>query len=91
MSALSVITGLMPLIKSAAEAIQAFTGDEQQARSDNTVQDALEVIGAVAPLVDDFARGGQVTPEDARAALADMDPALREFDAEILRQEQAGS
>lgn len=86
MSAMTVITGLMPLIKNAADVIQTFTGTAEEARSNSVITDALEIIGATAPLVDSFARGMEVTEEDVRAALAGMDQALDAFDAEIARQ-----
>lgn len=87
MSAITVITSVMPLIKQAADTIAAFDGtDDQQARGDSTLQQALEVIGALAPLVDSFSRGMDVTPDDVRGALATMDDAQAAFDAEIAKQ-----
>lgn len=86
MSTISVITGLMPVLKSAADVIQQFTGTAEEARENSVVSDALEIIGALSPLVDSFAHGSEVTPEDVRAALAGMDEALSDFDAEIARQ-----
>lgn len=90
MSAASTITGLMPLLKSAADTIAAFTGTADEARGNNVIQDAAEVISVIAPLVDSFSRGNEVTPEEVRASLAGMDQALDAFDAEIARQEQQG-
>jgi hypothetical protein len=87
-SAISTITGLMPLVKQAAETIGQFTGTAEEASRSNVIQDAAEVIGAIAPLVDTFSRGVEVTPEDVREALVGMDTALEAFDAEIARQEQ---
>lgn len=86
MSAITTIVGVMPLIKSAADTIAAFSGTDDQARESNAIQDAAEIIGAVAPLVDAFSRGVDVTPEDVREALIGMDQALASFDAEIARQ-----
>jgi hypothetical protein len=90
-SSLQVIKGLMPIVQAAAQTIAAFTGkDDTAARADDAFQKAAEIIGAVSPLVDSFSRGGEVTIEDARAALADADDALAVLDAEIARQKQGG-
>jgi hypothetical protein len=86
MSALTVITSLMPVIKAAAETIASFTGDDNAARTDSTITNAFDVIGAIVPLIDTFASGGDVTSEDAREALDGFDQALADFDAEIARQ-----
>lgn len=90
MSAFAVITGLMPLIKAAAETIASFTGDDDAARTDNTITNAFDVLGAVVPLIDTFASGGDVDEEDVRQALAGYDQAIADFDAEIARQESGG-
>lgn len=87
MSAITTIISIMPLIQQAAGVITSFVGDDDdKARADKTIQDALEIIGAVAPLVDAFSRGQDVTPDDVRASLAGMDSALGAFDAEIAKQ-----
>lgn len=82
----SAIIGLMPLVKQAADAIAAFTGSAEEARGSNVIQDAAEVISVIAPLVDSFSRGTEVTPEEVRATLDGMDKALADFDLEIARQ-----
>lgn len=88
MSAASTIAGLMPLLKQAADTIAQFTGSAQQASKSNVIQDAVEVISAVAPLVESFGHGIEVTPDEVRASLMGMDKALADFDAEIARQDQ---
>ena len=88
MSAITVILGLMPLIKNAAETVLAFTGDkDDQARNDTTLSNAFDVITAVAPLIETFTNGGDVTEVDVKQALDGYDQALADFDAEIARQE----
>lgn len=87
MSAITVILGLMPLIKAAAETVLSFTGDDDQARNDTTVSNAFDVITAVAPLIETFTNGGDVTEVDVKQALDGYDQALADFDAEIARQE----
>jgi hypothetical protein len=86
MSAIQVIQGFMPLIQNAADLVATFTGTDDEARGDSTIQQALEVIGTLAPLVDSFSRGANITPEQVRSALAGMGPALADFDAEIAKQ-----
>lgn len=87
MPSIQVIQGFMPLFQEAAEAIKAFTGtDDDEARGDSKIQQALEIIGALAPLADSFSRGMDVTPEDVRSELATMDDKVALFDAEIAKQ-----
>lgn len=91
MSAITVIQGLMPLLKAAADTIAAFTGNEDAARVDTLFTNATGVINAVTPLINSFTQGMDVTEEDARAALADMDEALADFDAEIAKGDTTGT
>lgn len=86
--AFTVITSLIPVIQAAVDTIQSFSGDDPQ--SDSTLQNAVEVLGQVFPLIETFANGDEITQDDAREALAGYDTALSDFDAEILKQEQGG-
>jgi hypothetical protein len=86
MSAISVITSLMPLVQSAASVIQSFQGDAKAASTNSAIADAAEVLSVVAPLVESFSRGIEVSPEEVREALVGMDQALDAFDAEIQKQ-----
>lgn len=90
MFSIDVIKSILPLIKSAAETINSFTGDDNAARNDNLITNAFDVLGAVVPLIDTFASGGEVTQDDVRVALEGYDQALNDFDDEIARQEAAG-
>lgn len=83
-----VIKGVLPLITAAVDTIQSFSGDDPQ--SDSTLQNAVEVLGQVFPLIETFANGDEVTQDDVREALAGYDTALSDFDAEILKQESGG-
>jgi hypothetical protein len=86
MASLDVIKSILPLIQAASQVIGGFTGGDEAARNDNKVTDAFDVITAVVPLIDTFANGNEVTPDDVRQALAGYDQALADFDAEIARQ-----
>jgi hypothetical protein len=88
MPSISVILGLMPLIQNAVQTISSFVGDDDQARNDTVISNAFEVITAVAPLIETFTSGGDVTAEDVKEALDGYDQALADFDAEIARQDQ---
>jgi hypothetical protein len=88
---ITVIQGIMPLLKAAADAIAAFTGNDEAARADSVFTNAAEVFGALTPLIDAFTRGANVTEEDVRNALVGMDQALAGFDAEIARQDTTGT
>lgn len=83
----SPIASLMPQLKRAADLIADFTGDAAEASRSNVIQDAVEVISAVAPLVESFGHGIDVTPDEVRVSLIGMDQALADFDAEIARQQ----
>jgi hypothetical protein len=80
MASLDVIKSILPLIQAASQVIGSFTGGDEAARNDNKVTDAF------VPLIDTFANGDDVTPDDVRQALAGYDQALADFDAEIARQ-----
>jgi hypothetical protein len=81
------IVSILPLLNSALAVIAAFKGTAAQAKAASVVQDALAIIGALSPLVQQFGSGTEVTPDQVRAALAGKDAALAAFDQEIARQE----
>lgn len=87
---LAVIQGIVPVLTSALNAIAAFTGSDQAARNSNIITNAVDIIGALGPLVEDFAAGSDVTEEDVRSALAGMDEQLATFDEEIRKRQAAG-
>ena len=86
MSASTTLAGLMPLVQSAAGVIAAFRGDAAAASTDAKIADAVEILQAGADLATAFSRGEEVTPENVRNALAGMDDAIADFDAEIAKQ-----
>lgn len=90
MLSFDVIKSVLPLIQSAVQTINSFTGDDNAARNDNLITNAFAVLTKVFPLLDTFNRGGEVTEDDVRVALQDYDQALADFDQEIARQEAAG-
>ena len=74
---------ILPLIQSAIGVLGAFKGSAVEAKATGYVQDATSVITALSPLVDQFANGHEVTPDDVKAALAGKDAALAQLDALI--------
>lgn len=89
---IKVILGLVPVLQKALETINSFVGDDDdQARNDENISSAFNVVSTVLPLFDTFNNGGDVTLEDAKEALADNDEDLATLDAEIARQEAAGN
>lgn len=85
---MSALSGLLPIVRKAWDTLEQFTGDAAEASRSSVITDAIEVISAVTPLIEDFGRGTEITPEDVRGALMDMDTALADFDAEIAKQDQ---
>lgn len=81
------ILAVLPLLQSAISTIAAFKGDAAAAKTTGYVQDAASVIAAVTPLVQSFANGNEVTPDDVKAALAGKDAALSEFDKLIAQKD----
>lgn len=79
------IAALLPLLNTALEVFGQFKGSAAQAKATGYVQDALSVINAATPLVQQFGNGIEVTPDQVRAALAGKDAALAAFDAEIAK------
>lgn len=84
---MGAILSVIPLIQTALGVIGAFKGTPQVAKVTAQVQDALGVVTALTPLVQQFASGQEVTPEDVRAALAGKDKALSDLDAQIAATE----
>lgn len=80
------ILSILPLIQTALGVIGQFKGSAKMAKTTGYVQDAIGVVSALAPLVEQFGQGKEVTPEDVRDALADKDEALAEFDRLIKEQ-----
>lgn len=90
MSVTSVIDSLKPIAQSALDVIKAFTGTPQQASSDSRIGDAMDILKAAIPLIDDWAHGMDITQDDVEAAFVDMDSARDAFRAEIAKQQAAG-
>lgn len=78
------------LIQTALSVVGTFRGSPQLAKTTGYVQDAVLVIGALTPLVQQYANGQDVTPEDVRNALAGKDAALKQFD-DLIEAKEAGS
>jgi hypothetical protein len=83
------LIAILPLLNSALAVVAAFKGSAAQAKASSLVQDALAIIGALSPLVQQFGSGTDVTADQVKAALAGKDAALAAFDQEIARQEAA--
>lgn len=83
---LAGILTAVELGKRAFDTIAGFTGNAAAAKASAAVQDAVSVIAAVTPLVQSFANGQEVTPEQVKAALAGKDAALAEFDKLIAQK-----
>jgi hypothetical protein len=88
MSAGTVLASVMPMLRSAIDVIESFSGSAAEAKADDVIQNAADMIGAVVPLIESLRNGEEITPDDVREALAGMDDALGLFDAEIARQEE---
>lgn len=84
----AVINGLIKVGKDAFDVIGAFRGDDPT--GDDKVQQAIEVLQAVFPLVEDFANGQEITEQDAQTALDEWSDHLDELQAEIARQRAGG-
>lgn len=74
------ILALLPMFQSALSIIGSFKGSPQVAKTTGYVQDAVSVVTALTPLVQQWGNGQDVTPEQVKAALAGKDAALAEFD-----------
>jgi hypothetical protein len=74
------ILSILPLIQTALGVIGSFKGSPQLAKTTGYIQEAVGVVTALTPLVQQFGDGKEVTPEDVRAALEGKDAALARFD-----------
>lgn len=74
---------VITLIQGAMSVLTAFKGSAATAKITGTVTEAIATITALAPIVQQFGDGKEVTPDDVRAALAGKDAALAEFDRVI--------
>lgn len=83
---MNVLTTILGLINPALGILGAFTGSAKAAKASDAIQDAINVVTSLVPLVDQFASGKEVTPEQVRSALAGMDHHIAAFDTEIARQ-----
>lgn len=81
-----MLATLLSLINPALGVLAAFKGSAQTAKVTGYIQDAAGVVNAVVPLINQFASGKEVTPDDVRSALAGMDAKIAEFDALIAAQ-----
>lgn len=77
------------LIQTALSVVGSFKGSPQVAKTTGYVQDALSVVSALTPVVQQWGAGVEVTPEDVKAALAGKDAALAEFDKLIAEKSAA--
>ncbi len=80
---MGTILSILPLFNTALSVIGAFKGDAQTAKVTGQIQDAVSVVTALTPLVQQWGNGNEVTPDDVRTALAGMHTALADFDALI--------
>lgn len=85
------ILAAVQLGRTAFDTIASFSGNAKAAKASAAVQDAVSIIGAVTPLVQSFANGQDVTPEQVKAALAGKDAALAEFDRLIAEKSAPGT
>ncbi len=76
------------LIQTALGVIGSFNGSPQLAKTTGYVQDAVKVVTALTPLVQGFANGQDVTPDDVRGALLTEGASLDAFDAEIAQKSE---
>lgn len=85
-----MILTVLSMLTQALGVVGQFKGNAQVAKTTGYVQDAVQVVGALAPLVQQFGAGHEVTPDDVRAALAGKDAALKSFD-ELIAAKSAGT
>ena len=86
---MGALLSVLPMFQSALWIVSAFQGSAQVAKATGYFTDAVGVISAVTPLIQQFGAGKEVTADDVRAALAGMHTALSAFDDEIAKQEAA--
>lgn len=87
---MGAILSVVSMISQATGIIGAFNGGAKAAKFSGAVQDAVSVVTALAPLVTQFGKGEDVTPEQVREALAGKDAALVEFDKLIAEKDRGG-
>lgn len=83
------ILALLPMFQSALSVIGSFKGSPAIAKTTGYVQDAVSVVTALTPLVQQWGNGQDVTPDQVKAALAGKDAALAEFDRIIAEKSNA--
>lgn len=83
---MGALISIIPLINSALAVVGAFKGSAVEAKAAGYVQDAVGVVNALTPLVQQFAEGKEVTEEDVRVALAGKDAALAQLDELIAKK-----
>lgn len=74
---------ILTLINGAVSVLGAFSGNAKVAQATPYITEAAGVITSLAPLVQSYANGQEVTAEDVRVALAGKDAALAAFDQAI--------
>jgi hypothetical protein len=86
MSATAILAAIQ-LGKAAFDTVAQFADKDSRVRQvEPKLQDAVDVITAIVPLVDGFRNGREVTENDVRRAISTKDQALADFDAEIAKQ-----
>jgi len=84
------ILQVVSMLQTATQVIGMFNGGAKLAKGNAAVQDALGVVSALTPLVQQFGAGEEITPADVRAALAGKDAALSSLDA-LIASKSAGA
>ena len=74
---------ILPLISGAVQILTQFNGSAKVAAVTPYVAEAVGVITSLAPILQGYANGTEVTEDDVRAALAGKDKALAELDEAI--------
>lgn len=77
---MGALLSVLPMFNTALSVIGAFKGSAQVAKVTGEIQDAVGVVTALTPLVQQFGSGKEITADDVRAALAGKDAALKTFD-----------
>ena len=77
---MGAVLSVVSMIQTALSVVGAFKGSPQVAKATGYVQDAVSVVNALTPLVNQFTAGREVTEDDVKAALAGKDAALATFD-----------
>lgn len=82
---MGAILSAVSMIQTALAVVGSFKGSPQVAKVTGYVQDAVAVVNALTPLVNQFAAGQDITEDDVKAALAGKDAALKMFD-DLIKQ-----